>query len=328
VANFLVTGGAGFIGSHLVERLAALGHSTWAIDAFTDFYSPQRKHSNLRHLQASPRFHLISGDLNEPGVIPEVPFDFVIHLAGQPGVSSSWGDAFLSHARNNLIATQRLLEAVSRGPRPRAFAFASSSSVYGNGTNKAFREEDQPNPLSPYAVSKLSAEFLCRAYEQAFSIPVCILRLFTVFGPRQRPDMALATFLDAAREGRTVTIYGELEQQRDYTYIGDVVRAMVTAAEREVSGTINVGGGNPVTMATCLASIGRITGSELRYRVEHARTGEAHSTRADPAKARRLLSFEPSVSFEQGLLAQWLSTCEAGAFHESAAEKALNSSAD
>ncbi len=225
----LVTGCAGFIGSRLTDTLLARGVAVRGIDAFTTYYDPAVKHANVSAAQESPRFELIDGDLNQldlPLVLDGV--DVVYHLAGQPGVRVSWSDGFSQYVTLNVLATQRLLEATRQHPVPR-LVYASSSSIYGNAVRYPTTEADVPHPHSPYGVTKLAAEHLCSLYADNWGVPTVSLRYFSVYGPRQRPDMGFSRFFDAIQSGRPLPIYGTGRQIRDFTFVGDVVDATIAA---------------------------------------------------------------------------------------------------
>ena len=218
----VVTGVAGFLGSHLTERLLAAGHEVVGVDAFTPFYDPRRKRRNLEAALAHPRFRLLELDLgaDDPARLPDA--ELVFHFAAQAGVRPSWGDGFAEYARHNVLATQRLLERYEARP-PRRFVYASSSSVYGDAERLPTRESDLPRPYSPYGVTKLAGEHLCLLYQRNRGLPATALRFFTVYGPRQRPDMAFHRLLEAALDGRPFEVYGDGRQSRDFTYVADAV---------------------------------------------------------------------------------------------------------
>ena len=300
----LVTGAAGFIGSHLVERLLAEGAHVTGVDCFTDAYDPALKRANLAGALAGPRFRLFDLDLGatDLGVLPEV--QVVFHLAAQPGVRSSWGDDFAAYAHHNVLATQRLLERY-RGSAIERFVYASSSSVYGEAERYPTPEDVLPRPLSPYGVTKLAGEHLTLVYGRAFGMPVVALRYFTVYGPRQRPDMAFHRFCRALLAGDPVVVYGDGKQSRDFTFVADVVegnlRAWRSAAPQ---GVYNVGGGSQVELLQAIRLLERALGIEARLRFEPRAAGDPLRTRADASRIRADLGFAPSVSIQEGLTAE------------------------
>jgi UDP-glucuronate 4-epimerase len=308
----VVTGAAGFIGSHLAEALLAEGHEVVAVDAFTPSYPEADKQANLAGLVGHDCFRLVRGDLNELDLDPWLQdAAAVFHLAAQPGVRTSWGPSFALYLRHNLLATQRLLEACARVGVPRLVA-ASSSSVYGDAPVHPTAEESATRPVSPYGVTKLGAEHLCLAYGRVSSMRVVVLRYFTVFGPRQRPDMGFSRFLAAARAGGPITVYGDGRQTRDFVYVSDVVRANLLAMAAPIrTGTIlNIGSGRQAALDDVLELIAGITGRRLRIRHEPPQPGDARHTGADIARARALLGWRPDVDLPTGLAAQaaWMAT--------------------
>ena len=303
----LVTGAAGFIGSTLVERLLAMGADVVGVDAFTDNYPAARKRANVAPLAKHPRFHLVEADLRHAPIEPLLDaVDGVVHLAALPGVRSSWGEPFRAYAEHNVVATQRLLEAVRRHPVRRVVA-ASSSSIYGLPTRFPTPEEESPRPVSPYGVTKLAGEALLHAYWASYRLPVVGLRYFTVYGPRQRSDMGIHSFFEAARAGTPVTIYGTGDQTRDFTFVEDAVTATIAALTTPaVPGlTYNVGGGHRVTLKDLLQAIELVTGRHLERRYVAPPPGDPHDTSADVSRARRDLGWEPKTDLAEGLRRQW-----------------------
>lgn len=301
----LVTGAAGFIGSHLSERLLSDGHDVIGVDAFTDYYDPALKARNSQPLLTNPNFTLVEGDLAAIELEELLSqCSIVFHLAAQPGVRASWGDDFRLYLERNLLATQRLLEA-ARAHSLQKFVFASSSSVYGNAERYPTVETDLPQPISPYGVTKLAGERLCLAYASSYSIPVMALRYFTVYGPRQRPDMAFNRFIKAILARQEITIYGDGQQTRDFTYVSDAVQATVTAGYSPASNDVlNIGGGSRVTVLEVLAMLHEITGHEPRVRFLEAQRGDVHDTAADVTRATETIGYRPSVTLRQGLQRQ------------------------
>lgn len=301
----LVTGAAGFIGSHLAERLLADGHDVIGVDCLTDYYDAGLKLRNLGALEGHPRFRFESLDLARDdlhGVSSGVAC--VYHLAGQPGVRASWGEAFGGYVRNNVAATQRLLE-VFRGSGVR-FVFASSSSVYGDAERFPTPEDALPQPISPYGVTKLCAEQLVMAYRRSAGLDARCLRYFTVYGPRQRPDMAFSRFIAAALRGEAIEVYDDGRQVRDFTFVTDAVTATVRAADVDdpVEAIFNVGGGSRVTVRRVIEVLGDILGEPIRVRLAPPQPGDVRETGADLRRAARILGWQPSVPLEEGLRVQ------------------------
>ncbi|MFF1379681.1 NAD-dependent epimerase/dehydratase family protein [Streptomyces sp. NPDC058308] len=298
----VVTGAAGFIGSHLCAHLLAAGDSVLGIDVLTDYYDPALKERNLRDLIPQPSFTFHRVDLLEAALEPLVDgADVVYHLAGQPGVRSSWGKDFELYARRNVLASQRLLEAVRDRPL-RKFVYASSSSVYGDAPVIPTGESVCPRPLTPYGVTKLSAEHLCEIYRITFGLPAVSLRLFSVYGPRQRPDMALARLIEAALTGGPFPLYGNGEQIRDFTYVHDVVTAMRDAAGSSFTGVANLGGDAPVSMKHAIAAVERLVGP-VNLDPRPGSHGDARRTAADIALAARAFGYRPRTELDDGLAA-------------------------
>ncbi|MER7571263.1 NAD-dependent epimerase/dehydratase family protein [Streptomyces sp. NPDC126514] len=296
----VVTGAAGFIGSHLCAHLLSRGDQVIGIDALTDFYPPARKHRNLAGLVGHEHFAFRYGDLLRLRLEPLfTQADAVYHLAGQPGVRGSWGDRFALYLERNVLVTQRVLEAARDARLPR-LVFASSSSVYGEAESCPTPETVRPRPVSPYGVTKLAAEQLCETYRTVFGVPATSLRLFSVYGPRQRPDMAFARLVEAAREGRPFPLYGDGEQSRDFTYVGDVVAAMRAAARSSWTGVANLGGGGEVTMRQAIAVLGEL-GAPVRVVAGPARPGDARRTSADITLAQHAFGYRPGTDLRSGL---------------------------
>lgn len=311
--KILVTGAAGFIASAVAERLIAEGAEVVGIDSFSDFYPRERKEANIRALREHPAFRLVEGDLSSIELAPVLDgVTGVCHLAAQAGVRASWGDSFQSYVTCNVTATQRLLEAVKSRSLLK-FVLASSSSVYGDTTDLPMREDGATRPISPYGVTKLAAEHLALLYHRNYGVPAVALRYFTVYGPRQRPDMGFYRFMSAARAGRTITIFGDGEQTRDFTFVADVVDATLSALRSGPPGEIlNIGGGSRVTLNHALAIIERIAGFATKRRYVEPQRGDVRDTLADNSKATRLLSFAPSVQLQTGLAMQheWMESLD------------------
>ena len=307
----LVTGAAGFIGSHLSGALLDRGAQVVGLDCFTDYYPRAIKETNLAHNRGREGFRFVETriqDADLPGLLDGVTH--VFHLAAQAGVRKSWGRDFRIYTDNNVDASQQILEACVGRPLHR-FVYASSSSLYGDNVSIPMREDALPQPVSPYGVTKLAAEQLCRLYSVNHGVPATSVRYFTVYGPRQRPDMAFHRFIRASLEGQPITLYGDGEQTRDFTFVTDAVAATIAAGDRGVPGrAYNVGGGSRVTVNHVLDIIGRLAGRSLDVRREPAQKGDMRDTYADTTLAKADLGFAPRVSLEEGIEAEyrWLST--------------------
>jgi nucleoside-diphosphate-sugar epimerase len=302
----VVTGVAGFIGSHLAESLLRDGHDVVGVDAFVDFYPRAAKERNLTGLRPQRGFQLVEGALQELELASLLAgARQVFHLAAQAGVRSSWGREFSLYTDHNVLGTQRVLEAALQAGTPR-LVYASSSSVYGDSAVLPLREDASCQPVSPYGVTKLAAEHLGRLYQKNHGLPVVSLRYFTVYGPRQRPDMAFHRFLKAARDGSPVPLYGDGRQTRDFTYVDDIVRATRAAADSGRPGCVyNVGGGERVALGDVLTLVQEVTGRTLDVRREEAQKGDMRDTFADTTAARRDLAFASTVPLREGLAREW-----------------------
>jgi len=304
--RYLVTGAAGFIGSNLAEALTADGHEVVGVEGFTPYYEREVKENNLSRLRGRDGFSLVERDLREASLdVCLDGVDVVMHLAGQPGVRSSWGEEFQDHVGHNIVATQRLLEAV-RDAGVKRFVYASSSSVYGNAASYPTRETDLPRPFSPYGVTKLSAEHLCGVYAANWGVPTVSLRYFTVYGPRQRPDMAFHRFIEATLAGRALDLYGDGGQRRDFTFVSDVVAATRMAAECESPpGTVlNIAGGSHATIREVLELIGEAAGTPPIVNSLPGVPGDVAETRAECNRADEVLGWRPAIGLSEGLAAQ------------------------
>ena len=309
----LVTGAAGFVGSTLAERLVSEGLSVVGLDSFTDYYARSEKEQHLTTLRDHSAFELVESaieDADLPALLDGVTY--VFHLAAQAGVRKSWGRDFRVYTENNINATQLLLEACAGRPVER-FVFASSSSVYGDHVPLPMREDTRPQPVSPYGVTKLAAEQLCHLYHVNHSVPTVALRYFTVYGPRQRPDMAFRRFLRAAVRNEPIPQYGDGRQTRDFTFVTDAVAATWAAATRGKPGAVyNIGGGSRIALTDVFELIRRTTGRPLRIERLDAQRGDMRDTYADSARARAELGFAPNVTLEQGLRAEFDWMTDAG----------------
>lgn len=306
----LVTGAGGFIGSSIAQRLLQNGESVVGVDCFIDYYAREIKEKNLRHLRDYSNFTFIEKNILELDFNKTLDgIDGIYHQAAQAGVRASWGEDFGIYTKNNILATQKLLEAVKEC-RIRV-VYASSSSVYGETKKFPMQEDDLPCPVSPYGVSKLAAEHLCRLYWKNFGVPTVSLRYFTVYGPRQRPDMAFHRFLKAIMKGEEIILYGDGEQTRDFTFIKDAVDANLRAMEKGQSGGVyNIGGGSQVTINHCIESMEKILGRKANVKRLERQKGDVTHTYADTTRAREELGFHPSTPLEEGLRleAEWIKT--------------------
>jgi len=305
-SRVVVTGAAGFIGSHLCERLLALGHQVIGIDSFTDYYDRARKEQNIADSKANAAFEFEEIDLVDADLTRTLRGAKVVyHLAGQPGVRPSWGGQFDLYLRDNILATQRLLESVKGLPIDR-FVFAGSSSVYGDAEMFPTKESALPRPVSPYGVTKLAAEHLTLLYSKNFGLPAVSVRYFTVFGPRQRPDMAFSRFMQALVDHKAIEVFGDGEQTREFTYVSDAVEGTIKAATADVAGqVVNLGGGSRVTVNEVLATLEGISGIKVHRQTLASAPGDPRHTSASISLARERLGWEPRVSLREGLTKQW-----------------------
>jgi nucleoside-diphosphate-sugar epimerase len=299
-----VTGAAGFVGSHLCEALLGRGDDVVGVDCFTPYYDRAAKEAN-RQAVPPQRFTFVEADLRTADLRDMLDgVDVVFHQAAQPGVRLSWSDGFATYVEHNVLVTQRLLEAVPHaGCR---FVYASSSSVYGNQPRYPTREDDLPRPFSPYGVTKLAAEHLCSLYAENNGLPVVSLRYFTVFGPRQRPDMSIHRLCEAAITGASFPRFGDGTQIREFTYVGDIVAGNLAAADADVApGTVvNLAGGAEVTLNDLIVAVGNIAGARVDVDERAAMPGDAFRNGGAIDRAQRLLGWEPRVSLREGIEAQ------------------------
>jgi nucleoside-diphosphate-sugar epimerase len=304
--RYLVTGAAGFIGSRLALRLLQEGFPVIGIDGFIDYYPRDMKERNLAPLKSFSGFEFREGNLNDLDVASLLrKVDGVFHLAAQAGVRASWGDSFSIYTRNNIDATQKLLEAARRIDLKR-FVYASSSSVYGLTPDLPMKETSPLLPYSPYGVSKLAGEHLCSLYSANYGVPAVSLRFFTVYGPGQRPDMAFHRFFKAILEDRPITVFGDGRQTRDFTYIDDIIDANLAAMERGTEGGVyNTGGGNRRMLSDIFPLLEAVCGRPVRIDRIERQKGDVRHTYADISRAQNDLGFKPKIFLEDGLPEQW-----------------------
>jgi nucleoside-diphosphate-sugar epimerase len=302
----LVTGVAGFIGSHLAASLLDAGATVLGIDCFTDYYARSIKEANLEENRLRDRFRFAEASIQDADLAALLEgVTHVFHLAAQAGVRKSWGTDFQTYTDNNIEATQVLLEACV-GRQLTRFVYASSSSVYGDSASIPMREDALPRPVSPYGVTKLAAEHLCYLYHVNHGVPTVAMRYFTVYGPRQRPDMAFHRFIKAALKDQEILLYGDGEQTRDFTFVSDAVAGTIAAGARGIAGrAYNIGGGSRVSMNQVLRILEPIAGHPLKVRRDAPQKGDMRDTYADTSLARRDLGFEPTVVLEEGIQAEY-----------------------
>jgi nucleoside-diphosphate-sugar epimerase len=300
--RYIVTGCAGFIGSTLVDALLAEGHEVVGVDAFTDYYPRDRKEAAIRDARSEPAFELVEHDLAEapppPGALEGI--EGIFHLAARPGVRASWGGGFEPFLRDNVLGTHTVAQcAVERGLR---LVFASSSSIYGDALAYPTPEDATPAPISPYGVTKLTCEHLLRAYARSFALDYVALRYFTVYGPRQRPDMAFSRIVEALVAGTPFDVYGDGRQSRDFTFVDDAVAATIAAMRKGSAGaTYNVGGGSEATLREAVATFEELSGRALDVRYGKVAAGDVHRTLADTSRIRSEIGWQPAVELREGL---------------------------
>lgn len=303
--KYMVTGAAGFIGSHLCEKLLGAGHEVVAVDCFTDYYARALKEKNAEAFKDHGRCKFIEADVNDLDLADLVKgCQGVYHLAAQAGVRASWGKSFEHYLHHNVRATQRFLEAVKDAGGPR-LVYASSSSVYGDTAPLPAKETNPTRPRSPYGVSKLACEHLADLYRANFGVDAIGLRYFTVYGPRQRPDMAFNRFIRALFHEREITVYGDGRQSRDFTFIADIVEGTVQCMEKGVAGrAYNIGGGHRTVLIEAIEALAAIMGVKARIRKEPVQKGDVRDTSADTSLLRAETGFAPATRLEDGLRAQ------------------------
>lgn len=302
----LVTGAAGFIGSHMVEELLGQRYEVVGIDCFTDYYSPETKRRNIDGMKTTQGFELVTIDLLIDPIQPQLEgVETIYHLAAQPGVRSSWGAGFKDYVERNIIVTQRLLDACRSFPGIR-LVNASSSSVYGNALQYPTPETQPTRPLSPYGVTKLASEELCSIYGVNFGVRTVSLRYFSVYGPRQRPDMATSRMIEAVKADTSFSVYGSGNQARDFTFVSDVVEANMSAATADVEpgSVFNIGGGSAITVLEMADLVSEIAGKPMHLKICPAVEGDTNRTAADTTRAQNELGWHPRTGIEIGVKAQ------------------------
>ncbi|HTL88431.1 MAG TPA: NAD-dependent epimerase/dehydratase family protein [Leptolyngbya sp.] len=304
----VVTGAAGFIGSHLVEALLDRGDRVIGVDQFNDYYDSALKWKNLANSLSHPNFELIEADIQKLDwntLLANV--EVIYHQAAQAGVRSSWGAGFRTYTEQNINATQILLEAAKTAKHLQRFIYASSSSIYGNAETLPTSEKICPQPVSPYGITKLAGEQLCGLYHQNFGVPTCSLRYFTVYGQRQRPDMGFHKFFKAALRDEAIVIYGDGQQTRDFTFVSDAIAANLAAAAipEAVGEILNIGGGSRVVLTDVIATMESIIGRSIRQEKIETAIGDARHTSADVSKAKGILNYQPKVALKEGLTHEW-----------------------
>jgi nucleoside-diphosphate-sugar epimerase len=303
----LVTGAAGFVGSHLAEALLARGDSVVGVDCFTPYYDRVDKELNVAVAFAHDEFELVEEDLRTADIELLLDgVDVVFHQAAQAGVRLSWSAGFADYVGHNVLATQRLLEAVHSARPSARVVYASSSSVYGNQARYPTTETDLPRPFSPYGVTKLGAEHLCGLYAENWGVHTVALRYFTVFGPRQRPDMSIHRLCEAAVRGTPFPRYGDGTQIREFTYVDDIVAANLAAADREMTpgSYVNIAGGAEITLNDLIALVEDVAGSPVAIEPGPRQAGDSFRNGGSIARARDVLGWEPQVSLRDGIAAQ------------------------
>jgi UDP-glucose 4-epimerase len=308
MTKIIVTGVAGFIGSHLAETLLKQGHEVIGIDEFNNYYDPILKRKNIANFQDSPNFTLVEENIQSldwQKLLLDV--ELIYHQAAQAGVRASWGQSFRAYTERNINATQVLLEAAKDAQKLQRLVFASTSSIYGDAETLPTNEEIKPLPVSPYGITKLAAERLGFLYHKNFGVPFVALRYFTVYGPRQRPDMAFHKFFKAVLADEAIPVYGDGQQTRDFTFVSDAIAANLAAAivPEAVGQIFNIGGGSRVVLAEVLDTMAEVVGKPIKRNHIEKAMGDARHTAADVSKARKILNYQPQVSLRDGLTQEW-----------------------
>ena len=308
MATHIVTGVAGFIGSNLAETILKKGDRIIGVDQVNDYYNVDQKKANLAHLRQYEGFKFIQDDIQNLDWLELLKgVEVVYHQAAQAGVRASWGDGFRNYTERNINATQIMLEAAKETNSLQRFVYASTSSVYGNAETMPTPETIPPQPVSPYGITKLAAERLCWLYQQNFNVPVTALRYFTVYGPRQRPDMAFHKFFKAAIKDEAISIYGDGQQTRDFTFISDAIAANLAAGTvpEAIGEVFNIGGGSRAVLMDVLATMEEVIGQPIKKEFVAKARGDARHTSADISKAQKILGYNPQVSLAKGLAREW-----------------------
>jgi len=308
MTQVVITGVAGFIGSTLAEKLLHDGHNVRGIDSFTNYYPPRMKEKNIENCLKHTNFSLIRQDLESSLDLSTIfkNAEYIFHLAAQPGVRASWGKEFIIYVKNNISVTQKILESLKNNTTLKKFVLASSSSVYGNQPSIMNEETSLTRPVSPYGVTKLAAENLTNLYFKNYKIPTVSLRYFTVYGPKQRPDMAFTRFFNSIIKDKKLSIFGNGEQTRDFTYVDDIVKATINAATSDSVGEIlNVGGGSVFSLSEIIEFMKEITQKEFEIDFKTEQKGDVRHTSADISKAKKLINYKSNTDIKYGLTQQY-----------------------
>jgi len=308
MTQVVITGVAGFIGSTLAEKLLHDGHNVRGIDSFTNYYPPRMKEKNIENCLKHTNFSLIRQDLESSLDLSTIfkNAEYIFHLAAQPGVRASWGKEFVIYVKNNISVTQKILESLKNNTTLKKFVLASSSSVYGNQPSIMNEETSLTRPVSPYGVTKLAAENLTNLYSKNYKIPTVSLRYFTVYGPKQRPDMAFTRFFNSIIKDKKLSIFGNGEQTRDFTYVDDIVKATINAATSDSVGEIlNVGGGSVFSLSEIIEFMKEITQKEFEIDFKTEQKGDVRHTSADISKAKKLINYKSNTDIKYGLTQQY-----------------------
>ena len=303
----IVTGTAGFIGSTLSEKLLEKNFKVIGIDNFSDYYDIDIKNNNLKQCLVHENFSFINEDILNIDLKPIFnDASYVFHESGQPGVRASWGNSFHNYVHDNILVTQKILEISKSCDSIKKIVIASSSSVYGNQNGKMNEEKSLPQPLSPYGVTKLASENLALLYQKNYNLPISALRYFSVYGPRQRPDMAFCKFFNSILNKKNISVFGDGTQERDFTFIDDIVSATILAAENDCGDSaINIGGGHVISVKDVIKIMEDIVNSEISVSYDEKQLGDVKRTEADISKASKLLNYKPTTDIQTGLEKQF-----------------------